>query len=68
MQITEERKEHNDEYFYLHEKNVYSIQSLLASLGVQQGDTIYSDSANDVVRWPFRFFRAGVLKLLLLTV
>ena len=53
MQITEERKEHNDEYYTEHGKDVYSIQSLLARLGVLQADTIYKDSANDVVRWPF---------------
>ena len=57
MKITEERKEHtvthNDEYYTEHGKDVYSIQSLLARLGVLQADTIYKDSANDVVRWPF---------------
>ena len=46
-------KEHNEEYFYLHGKDVYSAQSLLASFGVRQEDTIYKDSSNDFVRWPF---------------
>ncbi len=56
-----EDREHNEEYFYVHGKDVYSTQSLLASLGVKQEDTIYKDSSNDFIRWPFSaadFFEA----------
>ncbi len=56
-----ERNEHNEEYFYVHGKDVYSTQSLLASIGVNQEDTIYKDSSNAFVRWPFsaaNFFEA----------
>ena len=48
-----ENREHNEEYFYVHGKDVYSTQSLLASLGVKQEDTIYKNSSNDFIRWPF---------------
>jgi len=57
----EQNLEHNQEYFYLHGKDVYSTQSLLASLGVKQENTIYKESSNDFVRWPFsaaEFFEA----------
>lgn len=56
-----EEREHNEEYFYVHGKDVYSTQSLLASLGVKQEDTIYKYSSNDFIRWPFSaadFFEA----------
>ena len=56
-----EEREHNEEYFYVHGKDVYSTQSLLASLGVKQEDTIYKNSSNDFIRWPFSaadFFEA----------
>lgn len=46
-------REHNEEYFYVHGKDIYSTQSLLASLGVKQSDTIYKNSSNDFIRWPF---------------
>ena len=48
-----ENREHNEEYFYVHGKDIYSTQSLLASLGVKQSDTIYKNSSNDFIRWPF---------------
>lgn len=54
-------REHNEEYFYVHGKDVYSTQSLLASLGIKQEDTIYKNSSNDFIRWPFSaadFFEA----------
>lgn len=56
-----EDREHNEEYYYVHGKDVYSTQSILASLGVKQEDTIYKDSSNDFIRWPFSaadFFEA----------
>ena len=52
---------HNEEYFYIHGKDVYSTQSLLASLGVKQEKSVYKNSSNDFVRWPFsagEFFEA----------
>lgn len=48
-----ENREHNEEYFYVHGKDIYSTQSLLASMGLKQGDSIYKDSSNDFIRWPF---------------
>lgn len=48
-----EDREHNEEYFYVHGKDIYSTQSLLASMGVKQSESIYKDSSNDFVRWPF---------------
>lgn len=54
-------REHNEEYYYIHGKDVYSTQSLLASMGIKQADTIYKDSSNDFIRWPFSaadFFEA----------
>ena len=48
-----ENREHNEEYFYVHGKDIYSTQSLLASMGVKQSETIYKDSSNDFIRWPF---------------
>ena len=57
----DEGREHNEEYFYVHGKDVYSTQSLLAQLGVKQEDTVYKNSSNDFVRWPFSaadFFEA----------
>ncbi|MBR5096591.1 MAG: hypothetical protein IK094_05735 [Treponema sp.] len=57
----EEGREHNEEYYNVHGKDVYSTQSILASLGVKQEDTIYKDSSNDFIRWPFSaadFFEA----------
>lgn len=56
-----EEREHNEEYFYVHGKDVYSTQSLLARFGIKQADSIYKDSSNDFVRWPFSsadFFEA----------
>ena len=56
-----EEREHNEEYFYVHGNDVYSTQSLLASMGIKQADTVYKDSANDFIRWPFSaadFFEA----------
>ena len=56
-----EEREHNEEYFYIHGKDVYSTQSLLASMGINQSDTIYKNSSNDFIRWPFSaadFFEA----------
>ena len=56
-----EEREHNEEYFYVHGKDIYSTQSLLAELGVKQEQTIYRNSSNDFVRWPFsaaHFFEA----------
>ncbi len=44
---------HNEEYFYIHGNDVYSTQSLLASLGVKQEKSVYKNSSNDFVRWPF---------------
>ncbi len=52
---------HNEEYFYIHGNDVYSTQSLLASLGVKQEKSVYKNSSNDFVRWPFsagEFFEA----------
>ncbi|MBO4547387.1 MAG: hypothetical protein J5700_07415, partial [Treponema sp.] len=54
-------REHNEEYYYVHGKDVYSTQSVLAQLGVKQEDTIYKNSSNDFIRWPFSaadFFEA----------
>lgn len=48
------------EYLYLKDRDVYSTQSLLASYEKNLSDTIYSDSSNDFLRWPFNavnFFR-----------
>ena len=44
---------HDEEYFYTHQKDVYSIQSILASRKINMNETIYSNSANDIIRWPF---------------
>lgn len=46
-------QEHNDEYYIVHGKDVYSIQSILVSLGVKQEESVYLSSANDVVRRAF---------------
>ena len=54
-------RQHNEEYFYVHGKDIYSTQSLLAALGIKQEDTVYKNSSNDFVRWPFSaadFFEA----------
>ena len=48
-----ENREHNEEYFYIHGKDIYSTQSLLASMDIKQSETIYKDSSNDFIRWPF---------------
>lgn len=56
-----EEREHNEEYFYIHGKDIYSTQSLLAVFGVKQENSVYIDSTNDFVRWPFSaadFFEA----------
>ena len=56
-----EEREHNEEYFYVHGKDIYSTQSLWASMEVKQADTIYKNSSNDFIRWPFsaaNFFEA----------
>lgn len=56
-----ENREHNEEYFYIHGKEIYSTQSLLASMNIKQSETIYKDSSNDFIRWPFSaadFFEA----------
>ena len=45
-----ENREHNEEYFYVHGKDIYSTQSLLASMGVKQSETIYKNSSLDFVR------------------
>ncbi|MCR5723939.1 MAG: hypothetical protein K6G80_02485 [Treponema sp.] len=45
--------EHNEEYYTVHGKDVYSIQSILVSLNIPQTDTVYAACANDVVRWAF---------------
>ena len=44
---------HGEEYTYIHGNDVYSIQSLLAAFSIKQENTIYKDTPNDVVRWPF---------------
>ena len=43
----------NLEYFYLKNKDIYSTQSLLASFSASLEDSIYADSSNDFLRWPF---------------
>ncbi len=48
-----ENRGHNEEYFYIHGKDIYSTQSLLASMDIKQSETIYKDSSNDFIRWPF---------------
>lgn len=56
-----EAREHNEEYSLPHGKDIYSTQSLLVSLGVRQEDTVYKNSSNDFLRWPFSagdFFEA----------
>lgn len=48
------------EYFYLQKKDIYSTQSILASLDSKLEGTIYAHSSNDFLRWPFNavnFFR-----------
>lgn len=46
-------EQENQEYFYLKNKDIYSTQSLLASFSASLEDSIYADSSNDFLRWPF---------------
>ncbi len=41
------------EYLYLKDKDVYSAQNVLASFEIKLADTVYADSTNDFLRWPF---------------
>ena len=57
----------DQEYFYLKNKDIYSTQSLLATLGTELDDTIYAGSSNDFLRWPFNaadFFELQTSKTL----
>ena len=44
---------HDEEYFYTQKKDVYSIQSILASREINMQESIYFSSSTDLIRWPF---------------